>query len=404
MSRRALWALFLTATVTLALFPVPAGAGNLKRDLEDVVERIQELSSQIDDVTAERSDLAARIRAAGSRLDRLLLDLEANESAVATLEAETAVHDRRLGSVRAALAVSYTELFDTRTEIAARRGEAVELARGAYVRGRSDIAALTFAAEHLTDMSVGLAYLDRAAAHNGGGLASLLALHDAEEAQQVRIRGEEVAVAEEVARAELLRADLEAVHAALESDRSALDATVAGLELLLSELDDELEEFEGEIAALEGEQRRIKRKIASEQAKRTATPMISAAGFVRPVPGAITSGFGPRHHPVLGYSRMHTGVDMSAGRGQPIKAARPGKVILAGTWGGYGRTVVIDHGGGLSTLYAHMSSLRVSKGDTVNAGEVVGKAGSTGLATGAHLHFEVRVGGDPVDPAAYLRG
>ena len=95
---------------------------------------------------------------------------------------------------------------------------------------------------------------------------------------------------------------------------------------------------------------------------------------------------------------------MAAGHGQPIKAARSGTVILAATWGGYGRTIVIDHGGGVSTLYAHQASLNVSYGDTVEAGEVIGKVGTSGLSTGPHLHFEVRLGGDPVDPAPYLNG
>ena len=121
-----------------------------------------------------------------------------------------------------------------------------------------------------------------------------------------------------------------------------------------------------------------------------------------PVDGPITSRFGLRLHPVLGYRVRHDGVDLSASGGDPIHTAAGGVVILAGRWGGYGRTVVIDHGGGLSTLYAHQSSIRVSVGDEVFAGDVVGYIGCSGYCTGSHLHFEVRELGVPVDPMLYL--
>ena len=124
--------------------------------------------------------------------------------------------------------------------------------------------------------------------------------------------------------------------------------------------------------------------------------------FRSPVPGAITSGFGERYHPILHYTRMHTGADMHAGSGTPIHACRAGVVVIAGSQGGYGNAVVIDHGGGMGTVYAHQSSLAVDEGQQVDAGDVIGYVGSTGLATGPHLHFEVRLSGNPVDPASYL--
>ena len=99
---------------------------------------------------------------------------------------------------------------------------------------------------------------------------------------------------------------------------------------------------------------------------------------------------------------MHNGVDMHAGMGVPIKAAAAGKVILAGVKGGYGNTVMIDHGGGMVTLYAHQSKLGVKAGQRVRAGEIIGWVGSTGQSTGPHLHFEVRINGVPQDPERYL--
>ena len=121
-----------------------------------------------------------------------------------------------------------------------------------------------------------------------------------------------------------------------------------------------------------------------------------------PVGGALTSPYGWRIHPIFGDRRLHTGIDLRGSTGEPIHAAANGTVILAGTWGGYGRTVVVDHGGGLSTLYAHASRIAASEGEEVLAGEVVAYVGCTGFCTGPHLHFEVREVGSPVDPMLYL--
>jgi murein DD-endopeptidase MepM/ murein hydrolase activator NlpD len=120
--------------------------------------------------------------------------------------------------------------------------------------------------------------------------------------------------------------------------------------------------------------------------------------FLKPVPGRIGSGFGMRMHPIAHVYRMHTGVDIGAAYGTPIHAGGDGKVVSAGWRGGYGNAVIIDHGGGVATLYAHCSHFAVSVGEIVKAGQVIAYVGSTGYSTGPHLHFEVRVHGEPVDP------
>lgn len=123
-----------------------------------------------------------------------------------------------------------------------------------------------------------------------------------------------------------------------------------------------------------------------------------AGGFVMPVSGRITSGFGNRMHPILGYKRMHTGVDIAAPTGTPIHAAAAGVVFSAGRRGGYGNCIILVHGSGISTLYGHCSRIAVSAGHEVKKGQVIGYVGSTGLSTGPHLHFEKRVNGTPVSP------
>ncbi len=124
--------------------------------------------------------------------------------------------------------------------------------------------------------------------------------------------------------------------------------------------------------------------------------------FLFPAAGEITSGFGWRIHPILGYERFHAGIDFGSDYGSAIYAAEAGVVVFAGWYGGYGNAIILDHGGGLTTLYAHSSELYVSEGQTVQRGQVVAVVGSSGLSTGPHLHFEVRANGEPVDPAAYL--
>ncbi len=121
-----------------------------------------------------------------------------------------------------------------------------------------------------------------------------------------------------------------------------------------------------------------------------------------PCDGEMTSGFGYRMHPILGYSRFHSGLDFGADYGTPIRAAAPGKVLFAGWYGGYGQTVILDHGNNVTTLYGHTSEIYISEGQTVPRGTPIAAVGSTGLSTGPHLHFEVRIGGNPVDPQDYL--
>jgi murein DD-endopeptidase MepM/ murein hydrolase activator NlpD len=125
----------------------------------------------------------------------------------------------------------------------------------------------------------------------------------------------------------------------------------------------------------------------------------------RPMSGDhdITSGYGSRSDPFTRGLAMHTGIDFRAPTGSGVRAAAPGTVVEAGWMGGYGRMVEIDHGNGVSTRYAHLSALDVEVGDKVRRGEIVGRVGSTGRSTGPHLHYEVRVDGDPVDPMRFLR-
>jgi murein DD-endopeptidase MepM/ murein hydrolase activator NlpD len=135
-------------------------------------------------------------------------------------------------------------------------------------------------------------------------------------------------------------------------------------------------------------------------AANVARPAPVSSGLAMPANGPITSYFGYRYHPILHFTRFHAGVDIGAGWGAPIVAAGDGQVVTAGWGSGYGREVQIAHGGGITSIYGHMSEIVAQPGSYVRAGQLIGYVGSSGLATGPHLHFEVRQGGQPVNPLA----
>ena len=139
-------------------------------------------------------------------------------------------------------------------------------------------------------------------------------------------------------------------------------------------------------------------------ASQAASSKKGSGEFLWPAPGysRISSSFGNRMHPIKKKVLQHTGIDIAAPSGASVVAAKGGTVIIAEVQGGYGKTVVISHGNGLTTLYGHCSKLLVESGQTVKAGAVIAKVGSTGVSTGPHLHFEVRKNGSPVQPLNYL--
>jgi murein DD-endopeptidase MepM/ murein hydrolase activator NlpD len=153
-------------------------------------------------------------------------------------------------------------------------------------------------------------------------------------------------------------------------------------------------ELEGHLAALEKEQAKVQARLAGGP---PAGPVRQGSGqFIWPINGTFSSPFGYR------WGRLHAGIDLAAPEGTPIRAADDGTVILAGWTGGYGNYTCISHGGAISTCYGHQSRLGTSAGANVSKGQVIGYVGNTGHSFGAHLHFEVRINGNPVDPMGYL--
>lgn len=179
-----------------------------------------------------------------------------------------------------------------------------------------------------------------------------------------------------------------------------LNASRASLDVKIKEINTRLDKLEAEEDKLISQSNALVNQIKSLQKKGA----YAGGSMTWPCPSSskISSYYGNRLHPILKKYKMHTGIDISASQGSSIVAANKGTVMMAGWQNGYGYTVVVDHGGGITTLYAHCSKLLVSVGKTVKAGQTIAKVGSTGMSTGPHLHFEVRKNGSTTNPLNYV--
>lgn len=195
----------------------------------------------------------------------------------------------------------------------------------------------------------------------------------------------------------LLKKDQEKAKAVLDQRIAALTAEADALAAEQTKLEDLIRQRQAAVEAA-----RRAREAAGQAAGNGLSRLpragsgVSPSGFIWPVQGPVTSGYGPR------WGRMHTGIDVAAPSGTPLRAAKAGEVIYAGWLGGYGNTVLLDHGEGVATLYGHQSRIAATEGQVLNQGDVLGFVGTTGHSTGNHLHFEIRVDTKPRNPRPYL--
>ncbi len=431
-SRRRLVSIVALGALLSVMVNVGAGAQNAE---------IDSLRLKRDEVRQEKVNLAREY-------DPVLSSIEELQSSVAVLNANRSEQELELELLeqQQAAAKAYADQLDQ--DIADLQGQVEQAKRNVvnqavymYVRP-SDLEQIMEA----NDFNVTEKRETLLASVSGGELDSI-----------EQLRQSQADLADLISESERASQDAVDAQAKVQKQITSVDESIAELEDAEGVLQDRLNEFFSEQAQLETaeadivsllnsaieeenqrqallEQQRIARERAAQAAQAAAAlaaqraaaqassttdatvaaytelvtpsqpaPPYAGGTMLTPVGGPITSGWGMRVNPVSGVYKRHEGVDFGAASGTPIAAAATGTVISAGNAGdGYGNKVVIDHGGGVATLYAHQSSIAVSTGQKVGAGEIIGYVGSTGNSTGAHLHFEVRVNGTSYDPLGYL--
>ena len=264
--------------------------------------------------------------------------------------------------------------------------------------GKASYLSILFTAESFSDLLDRLADISDIMAYDQAVMDQLIATR--EEIERLK------------AELESARAEQEAMKADLESKQAEQKEKVAEAQRLLDQINADTAEvnrqLEEESAAAQAIQASIvaKQKALEEERRRNNIIINSESGYLWPLPGyyRLSSLFGYRIHPITGKAHSHTGIDIPAPSGTPILAAKSGQVVTSGWHDSYGNYVVVDHGNGNSTLYAHMSARSVSEGQMVSQGQEVGKVGTTGSSNGNHLHYEVRDNYSRVNPEKKYSG
>jgi murein DD-endopeptidase MepM/ murein hydrolase activator NlpD len=269
-----------------------------------------------------------------------------------------------------------------------------------YKADLPDAVTVVLEADGFADLLERAEFFDRLADQDRRVFALVRRLRDRARARAAQLAELEEQVERQAIALLQRRDDVAATRDQIDESRSALRAARETRQSALGRVRNQRVQAQEDLQALEAEQARVAQRLrqaAAAPATPPAGPIRQDGGaLIWPVNGTITSPFGPR------WGRLHAGLDIGAPEGAPIRAAAAGRVVLAGWQGGYGLYTCIQHSGSLATCYAHQSRLGTSTGATVGQGEVMGYVGNTGNSFGAHLHFEVRVGGSPVDPLGYL--
>ena len=413
----ALVAVLLALPVPLA---GPIAAAQSQSDLERNNARLREAREDLEHTETRRKATMEDLQQIEARRAQIEAELSELNRTLAAAQSRLDAAESRLALTMEELRRAERELDRTRLELARQRRIFNSRVRETYKRGNAGLAVFAMDVEDFNEFARGMAYVQRVMRADRDRITEISSLErevaaHAEDLEVLRQRqrllaeaaaGERDQVAILVADQRVLRdqaaAEAEKHRLALrdlESDKASYEALVASLEQESANIEAELRR------RAEEERRRREREAAAKPrpARGEADePAASSGTLRRPYSGPQTSGYGWREHPIYGDRRFHAGVDYAGPTGDEFWAAGDGVVVSAGWRGGYGNTVVIDHGDGLATLYAHASALLVHSGERVERGQPVARIGSTGYSTGPHLHFEVRQDGEPQDPNRYV--
>jgi murein DD-endopeptidase MepM/ murein hydrolase activator NlpD len=381
MAKSKLTAAAIVALLVMALAS-PAGADALDSDLQkksDAHSKKVEAATKLDAAKAQDTQLEGAVR-----------DLDASVTAQSS-NAQSA--EQAASAAQSAVGTAEARLAETEQRMTKLKSDAAAIAIRAYTHPSGNSFFDIVGSRDLAEASRRETLLGQVANADRSALGQLRATREDQQAQQSNLAR--------------LRDQAASRRQAAVKHLDELKQALTQQSRLKGALDTRIQEFTAEVDALSREESNIESLIKTRQQQAAAARASSSgssgggtpskSGLIWPVGGPVTSGFGMR------WGRMHTGIDIAAGFGAPIVAAKSGTVISAGWNGGYGQATIIDHGGGLSTLYGHQSKISVSDGQSVNQGQVIGYEGCTGHCTGPHVHFETRIDGSPQNPMNYLK-
>jgi murein DD-endopeptidase MepM/ murein hydrolase activator NlpD len=392
-----------TAAPAAAKPTTPTTAKSDQRQ-QQIKGQINTLRSQVAEASADEENLLGQIDDSDARLEALDVQVAGLDRQILTAQDVVAVAQSKLNDAESRLLDAGERLARAARALAAAQDEMHARALAAYtggpaLEGAADLLLRTSSAR---DLVARTEYMHTVLEEQQRTVERYRRLRDEIGGLKASLASARQSAFEQ--RNEVAHHQVELQDARNEQDKVRQEAAAQHQqrEQLLAQVRARKSEFQAQIASLQQESNSITVLLQTRQA---GVPLQAAGRGVLgvPIPGApITSPFGSRVHPIFGDVRVHTGIDFGAGMGTPIRAAAAGVVVFAGPRGGYGNATIIDHGGSIATLYGHQSALLVQEGQQVVKGQVIGRVGATGFATGPHLHFEVRVAGTPVDPLTYL--
>jgi murein DD-endopeptidase MepM/ murein hydrolase activator NlpD len=397
------WAVASILVACLGAGSIPAGANPDDR-LRELQQKKNEVAEQIEHVDAHGDDIAGLLETLDSQRNAIRKDVATLDGQIAKLDAHIGRVKVRLTKAQKRMAVLTSHLQVVLARLNHRTTVYEERAVAAYKAGPSAYAESILSSESFSDLVDRVAYYESALEADTELLDGIEVLRADLERRRELVQEKE----EEIAAAKLsLEADRSTIAQARERrahDLAEKQSIISEKRDLLANVRSHQKELEAQEARLEQESARLQAILEQQASSAAAGPLPTGGGqLLWPAAGPVTSGYGYRIHPIFGTRILHTGVDIGAPYGAPVLAADAGTVVYAGAMSGYGNVVMIDHGGGISTLYGHLSAFSVSNGQSVGRGTTVASVGCTGYCTGPHLHFEVRINGAPVDPMPYLQ-
>ena len=374
----------------------------MNNELKSNQQKLDQLEKNIDQAEKTKAAALAQVEALDKKIVSLQADLDKVSAQRDAAAEQLAATQKELDRLKAELEKTKARLQKTEADLGVQQSTINRRAASLYKKGGADVSGfleVLFTTRNLHDLVNRVELLSSIAQQDNRVLTQIRTLKAQVTADKLSLERDQASAAKVAAVQKEQTGKLDTLVKQRASTLDELDAVRGDKQAVADKAEANKQSWEAQEDDLLAQSKKIEQQL---RAVGSEPVVVGGRGFVRPVPGGVGSGFGMRLHPIFGVWRMHTGWDFHAGYGESIRAVAAGTVVSAGWQGGYGQAVVISHGGGLSTLYAHQSQMLVSAGQKVVKGQVIGKVGSTGYSTGPHLHFEVRVNGSPVNPGGYL--